>query len=838
MHRTWPTRVASGVLAMAAGLVLAAPAFGLILFPTDVSPPPVRPNDDVMGRWNEPSGNFKASCVAIAPSYVVTTRHQGGGVGYSVTIGGNTYPVLEVFEDSGVDIRIARIGANLTYYIAPFAAATVDAEKGKSVVLGGYGRPRGAALMNGALTYGYEWAAADQVLRWGTNTIDSLSTGTYGGLTSDVVVAHFNYSIQPNHEAAIAEFDSGGGWFIDVSADQTGDWRLAGLSRFAEHGGQTWYRSPTGLSDPDFFDAVRVGSYAGWLKGVINPSTWVGGSGAWSADAQWSPAGRPDAADAWAVFGDRGPGALAVTLDQAVTVGTLRFDGATDYTLGGPRALTFRVTSGAAGIEVNRLLDPSGTGAPTIAAALALDANLTVNHSSAGLLTLSGVVSGNGSLTKDKSGTLVLANTNTYCGGTVLKAGTLRATAPGAFGAGQIALAGGVLEVRQDASVSFPNSVLMSGDTTLYVDRSASGAGRTVTFGPLTVGGDWKLTAKGASGYGLAFSGATSFMGTIGATIETATADVALSGGVSVLRGTLTKTGPKALTIAGPQVWGAGTVFDVRGGTVRLNADTGASALFNVTLGATGADARVEFGSTQHLAALNLNGGARASLAAGGGKTLVTSKIAIDEAGSALDIADNNLILVYCGASPLDQVKGLIRTGFNAAKWTGNGITSSEAKANPAVFGIGYAQNDQLFAPFKCFGGEPVGKDTILARLTYAGDVNLDGAVDDIDVAILGMFYDGGAKGGHYWSEGDIWGYDGLVDDGDVSLLGLNYGSGIGQPLGGSGGAYLWGTSDSWTLPEAAPAPSGGSAVPEPATLLLLALGGVGLMSRRARRRA
>ena len=70
-----------------------------------------------------------------------------------------------------------------------------------------------------------------------------------------------------------------------------------------------------------------------------------------------------------------------------------------------------------------------------------------------------GDIAGAGSLTLDGDGTLVLAGENTYAGGTTLTGGTLVAATTSAFGTGDLAVDGGVLEVAEDVLANGPVTV-------------------------------------------------------------------------------------------------------------------------------------------------------------------------------------------------------------------------------------------------------------------------------------------------------------------------------------------------------------------------------------------
>jgi hypothetical protein len=248
-------------------LVLAAcdsPGWAIVLHDDNQVPPAQRPANQVIGKWQ-----YNASCVVIGPSLVLTTTHQGASQPSSVTIEGVTYDALSPPGFSGgpsgtSDIRIAELSINgesadLGYWVELCLSGSDVTDE--VLVFGGYGMGRGATLTTaGGTPYGYQWdQQPNTTLRWGQNRVDqqvlTYMTAGFDGVGSGYEVAY---------EAAVAEYDSGGGWFIK----EDGRWYVAGLTIGTTHADldQSWFASNvTGAHAPDRLDAIRVESYEPWI---------------------------------------------------------------------------------------------------------------------------------------------------------------------------------------------------------------------------------------------------------------------------------------------------------------------------------------------------------------------------------------------------------------------------------------------------------------------------------------------------------------------------------------------------------------------------------------------
>ena len=359
----------------------------------------------------------------------------------------------------------------------------------------------------------------------------------------------------------------------------------------------------------------------------------------------------------------------------------------------------------------------------------------------------------------------------------------------------------GALVPDHDTTATFDDPAPLQ--PVLYANHSAGGVEfRTPGW---TLGGAFRLTV-GAGGIDSAAAGANTLEAAVAIsanadwTLATGST-LTLAGPVDLAGHTLTKKGGGTLTVSGTQDHAAGSVMAAEAGTVILNSDAASDGIPDLTVEVSGG--AVHFGSTQHLAALNVNTGS-SQLTAGGANVLTVKALSIDTADASLDLTDNALLVDYTGgASPFDAIQGYLAAGCNGGAWDGLGITSSVAAAHPQGLAALGVLDD----------GEKV-----IVDYTWAGDANLDGVVDSndydkIDTAWAlwtgeGIVPDGGFR----WAVGDFT-YDNMIDSNDYDLIDRAWALPEGTPLGGG-----------------APAPT-----PEPASAALV-LAGLAWVARRVRR--
>ncbi len=133
-----------------------------------------------------------------------------------------------------------------------------------------------------------------------------------------------------------------------------------------------------------------------------------------------------------------------------------------------------------------------------------------------------------------------------------------------------------------------------------------------------------------------------------------------------------------------------------------------------------------------------------------------------------LDLKNNSLIIEAEGsankAAALIALQNQILSG-SRNNWTGNGITSSSAAADPK-HGIGIYDNAIL--NLTNFGGGTgnVDGNSILLAYSLVGDANFDGHVNVADLNLIRANWN--LHGATNWSQGDLNG-DGIVDSQDVA---------------------------------------------------------------------
>lgn len=302
----------------------------------------------------------------------------------------------------------------------------------------------------------------------------------------------------------------------------------------------------------------------GWITLTISsPVVWDGGGsdGNWQTANNWSNDTVPVPPDALAFAG---------------TVRTSNNNDFTGATFGG---VVFNSNAGSFVLSGNALTLSGGvyndcTNAQTMTMPLTLASGGGLFSAGSGGLTVNGAVDGSQALIKDGNSSLILSGSNTYSGGTTIRAGSVQVGVggtSGTFGPGPVAMSSGTqLTLNRSDSVTFSN--VLSGAGTIY-----KMTGNTATFsGNSTFSGTVQL----ASG-GFAVNGTMTGVGTgqqDGSSTVNWTANGALSAnnlnlGVSGnAYGTLAVNVGGTATVGTMQIAGGSGNWGGSAGTVNINA--------------------------------------------------------------------------------------------------------------------------------------------------------------------------------------------------------------------------------------------------------------------------
>ena len=140
--------------------------------------------------------------------------------------------------------------------------------------------------------------------------------------------------------------------------------------------------------------------------------------------------------------------------------------------------------------------------------------NGILQYSSSSNQTLSGVISGSGSLLKDGSGELILSGTNTYVGSTTLSAGSIRisadsglGSAPGSATSDHLVLSnGGILKTTATFTLNSNRGVTLASGTGYFKPSSST----ELTYGGIIAGSGNLKSSHGT----LILNGSNTFTGT------------------------------------------------------------------------------------------------------------------------------------------------------------------------------------------------------------------------------------------------------------------------------------------------------------------------------------
>jgi len=487
----------------------------------------------------------------------------------------------------------------------------------------------------------------------------------------------------------------------------------------------------------------------------LHAATWIGplpgngtAGGVWTDDANWNPAGSPNAIGAAAEFiGGILPTNRVFTLGGDVTVGSLTLDNTATRTntIGVLNQTTPRLTfeadaEGPATLDVTGTSAIGGTATPhTFLATVALNDDLvidvdpTTSASAAGTVTFRGGLTGTGGVTKNGLGTLTFADTaKTFQGPLIVNAGRLRFNGPAyLFNVSSVTVnAGGQIAVENVGNVTFgdltaPPTVTLNGfglgaesPTGYFPGSLRTGSGLTQTMSnPIVLASDASIDVVGA---GTGAAGELTLSGVISGPGKLY---------VNQMPGDPVRTG--VLNLIAANTYAGGTHIEQGILTVKSGGSLGTGDVYvdGMSLGPV-------FGQ------------------------LSAGRLHVD-AGAANVIADTAVVTLTGDLGGDEIIGGRARLAAGVNEVIGGLILGGVRQRAGAYGSTASAAANKSDAYFDPIGG--LGIFTVM----YGADFNADGQVDDLDYSIWrGGF--GAASGatkavGDADGDGDVDGLDFLV---------------------------------------------------------------------------
>jgi autotransporter-associated beta strand protein len=438
----------------------------------------------------------------------------------------------------------------------------------------------------------------------------------------------------------------------------------------------------------------------------------------------------------------------------------------------------------------------NGTGRAVLGATLnspkrfILDGNITLEREltlqgsilTAAPMTLNGTISGSGRLADNVSSTFAILNgNNTFSGGINIFEGGFFAGSDTAFGTGTIWFSsqGRIGAFGAPRTIANPITAVSSGGLVdISIGTTSNGCNQPITFtGVLDLGGGKQGANDGPATISTASGVTATFMSTV------------RDGGIKYIGG-------GTLCLLGNNIYTGGTTVSAAGTLIANRFAPGAVAIV--------------FGKAQISLKPTPNDPS--------GTSVIPS---LTITSGSLDLTNNSMVFDYTTPGTL---VGDVRSHLVSGR-----LFSS---ASTATMRLGYGDNAILGKT--AFAGVSPDATSVLIKFTYAGDADLDGDADGVDIGAWATNFTGelGGTGSMVWTQGD-WDYDGDVDGVDAGLWAQAFtgelgGNGLGDVVVNSpniapgAGAILRGM--------------GITVVPEPAGLLLLAGGALLIPRRRSAR--